>query len=214
MHAWSVEETVQWVEGVLELPSTDSTVSAELRERFEEEDVDGTWMAALITKPKRLKKLLKEVLPMGDVDAAAAAERLLEASEQLRHHQASASASSPVPEARTPVSVRWGVLLATGGPERCASLQAVADEWQAGRWILDQEVLGQGGGGAVFSSSDSRHAPARVAIKFIHQDEPQKIAREAALYQRVAHEHICKLHEHHVSPDGLLCGMVLEFLNA
>ena len=41
METWTVDETVQWVEGVLGLTSADATESAKLRELFEEEEVDG-----------------------------------------------------------------------------------------------------------------------------------------------------------------------------
>ncbi len=40
------------------------------------------------------------------------------------------------------------------------------------------------------------------------------LEREAALMQRVAHQHVCKLFEHHVSQDGQLFGMVMELLDS
>ena len=62
----------------------------------------------------------------------------------------------------------------------------------------------------MFRSTDTRLG--EIAIKFSHSDEPRKLEREAALMQRVAHERVCRLYEHHVSEDGQLFGMVLELL--
>ena len=70
----------------------------------------------------------------------------------------------------------------------------------------------RGSSGAVFGSSDSRLG--KVAIKFTHGEEQKKLEREAALMQRVAHEHVCKYYEHHVSPDGQLFGIVMEVLES
>ena len=64
----------------------------------------------------------------------------------------------------------------------------------------------------MFASSDSRLGS--VAIKFTLGEEQKKLEREAALMQRVAHQHVCKLFEHHVSADGQLFGMVMELLES
>jgi hypothetical protein len=117
-------------------------------------------------------------------------------------------------EAITPYTQRWATLLVSDGPQRVAALQAVVDGWRAGRWVLEQQPLGHGGSGAVFCSTDSHHAPERVAMKFIYQQDHNSGEREAALLQLIQHDHVCKLYEHHVSADGLLCGMVLELLAA
>eukprot|EP01045_Picozoa_sp_COSAG04_P001762 COSAG04_NODE_60_length_30221_cov_15.908837_9_plen_246_part_00 len=121
----------------------------------------------------------------------------------------SSSTSGSPPQVSSPRG-GWGRLLASSTPERRATLQSVLDEWRPGRWTLSEGELGRGSSGAVFQSSDSRLG--HVAIKFTHGHEQNKLEREAALMQRVAHQHICKLYEHHVSADGQLFAMVLELL--
>jgi hypothetical protein len=215
MEDWSAEQAAQWAVGTLELPP-DGAIAAQLHKEFEEEELDGRELLHKMRGTgKKLHKVLKGVVETdAAADATDATQRLLRASAGLRE-QAERALASPVSEARTPFSVRWGALLATDGPDRLHALQAAADGWQAGRWVLQERLLGQGGGGAVFESTDKHHAPARVAIKFVHTDDGGRatITREAALMQRVAHQHICKLYEHQVSGDGLLCGMVLELLD-
>jgi hypothetical protein len=209
MAAWTVQEAARWVVTTLELPA-DGEVAAQLRELFEEEDVDGADFIRI--KPKRLQKLLRGVLP---TDPAEATQRLLQASEQLRE---ASSAGSPrraqgvgsPHEALTPLSERWITVLASAGPDRTRRLQRVLDGWHPQRWVIDEQELGHGSSAAVFSSTDNRLG--EVAIKFSRSDEPRKLEREAALMQRVAHEHVCRLYEHHVSEDGQLFGMVLELL--
>eukprot|EP01047_Picozoa_sp_COSAG01_P089259 COSAG01_NODE_21408_length_903_cov_2.309701_1_plen_250_part_01 len=111
-----------------------------------------------------------------------------------------APASSPaaaVPEAPTPRSTRyWGELLFEPArqEERRAALQAAVDTWYPRRLTLGQRELGRGSSGVVFACTDKRLG--RVAIKFSHAAEPQKLEREAALMQRVAHDNICALREH------------------
>jgi serine/threonine protein kinase len=51
-----------------------------------------------------------------------------------------------------------------------------------------------------------------VAIKFASAAEPQRLEREAALMQRVAHPNICSLREHRLLEGGLF-GMVLELMD-
>ena len=209
MAAWTVEEAGRWVVTTLELPA-DGEVAAKLRELFEEEDVDGADFISI--KPKRLQKLLKGVLR---TDPAEATQRLLQASEQLREASSAGSprgapeAGSPH-EALTPLSERWVAVLASAGPDRTRRLQRVLDGWRPDRWVIDEHELGHGSSGAVFRSTDTRLG--EIAIKFSHSDEPRKLEREAALMQRVAHERVCRLYEHHVSEDGQLFGMVLELL--
>ena len=212
MAAWTVEEAGRWVVTTLELPA-DGEVAAELRAEFDEEDLDGRELLNKMSgKAKRLQKLLKGVLP---TDPAEATQRLLQASEQLRE---ASSAGSPrgAPEvgfpheALTPLSERWVAVLASAGPDRTRRLQRVLDGWRPDRWVIDEHELGHGSSGAVFRSTDTRLG--EIAIKFSHSDEPRKLEREAALMQRVAHERVCRLYEHHVSEDGQLFGMVLELL--
>lgn len=80
-------------------------------------------------------------------------------------------------------------------------------------------MLGTGSSGAVFEAIDSHLG--RVAIKFSYNDEvhigqagkeKKKLHREVALMKRAAHEHVVKLHEHHVADEERLFGMVLELL--
>jgi len=212
MAAWTVEEAGRWVVTTLELPA-DGEVAAELRAEFDEEDLDGKELLHKMSgTAKRLQKLLKGVLP---TDPAEATQRLLQASEQLRE---ASSAGSPrgAPEvgspheALTPLSERWVAVLASAGPDRARRLQRVLDGWHPHRWVIDEHELGHGSSGAVFRSTDTRLG--EIAIKFSHSDEPRKLEREAALMQRVAHERVCRLYEHHVSEDGQLFGMVLELL--
>jgi hypothetical protein len=212
MAAWTVEEAGRWVVTTLELPA-DGEVAAELRAEFDEEDLDGRELLHKMSgTAKRLQKLLKGVLP---TDPAEATQRLLQASEQLRE---ASSAGSPrgAPEvgspheALTPLSERWVAVLASAGPDRTRRLQRVLDGWRPDRWVIDEHELGHGSSGAVFRSTDTRLG--EIAIKFSHSDEPRKLEREAALMQRVAHERVCRLYEHHVSEDGQLFGMVLELL--
>ena len=212
MAAWTVEEAGRWVVTTLELPA-DGEVAAELRAEFDEEDLDGRELLNKMSgTAKRLQKLLKGVLP---TDPAEATQRLLQASEQLRE---ASSAGSPrgAPEvgspheALTPLSERWVAVLASAGPDRTRRLQRVLDGWRPDRWVIDEHELGHGSSGAVFRSTDTRLG--EIAIKFSHSDEPRKLEREAALMQRVAHERVCRLYEHHVSEDGQLFGMVLELL--
>ena len=41
-------------------------------------------------------------------------------------------------EAQTPISQRWGPLLASGGPERRIAVQKVLDTWYKGRWVVQE----------------------------------------------------------------------------
>ena len=186
----------------------DGEVAAQLRKEFEEEEVDG---ADLVNRMrgtgKRLLNLLSGLL---EADPEAACRALMEA-----RGEADVTISSPVPpvqEAQTPLSMRWAPLLERAGADRRDALQAVVDRWRSGRWTIEEKELGRGSSGAVFRSSDTRLGQ-MVAIKFSHSDEPRKLEREAQLMQRVAHEHICRLHEYHLEQGGL-CWMVMELLSA
>eukprot|EP01043_Picozoa_sp_COSAG02_P039595 COSAG02_NODE_3140_length_7296_cov_180.632347_1_plen_957_part_10 len=115
-------------------------------------------------------------------------------------------------EGPTPHSARWGTVLQSEGPDRRVALQGVLDGWHKGRWVIEERELGRGAGGVVFQSSDARLG--RIAVKFACSDDPRTLEREAALMQRVAHDRICRLHEHHdhMSSAGRLFGMMLELL--
>ena len=110
---------------------------------------------------------------------------------------------------KSTVAKDWSLILAEEEGRR-DHLQAAVEGWKAGRWAIKDPAVGQGGGGVVFSSSDTHLGT--VALKFMHGDEPKKPQREADLMQRVAHEHVCKLHESRVLDGGLFV-MVMEMLD-
>ena len=74
--------------------------------------------------------------------------------------------------------------------------------------MLSQQ-LGRGSSGVVLAAEDARLG--RVAIEFMHSEDRGEAEREAALMQRVAHEHVCKLFEHALIADSLHA-MVIELL--
>ena len=111
MEDWSAEQAAQWAVGTLELPP-DGAIAAQLHKEFEEEELDGRELLHKMRGTgKKLHKVLKGVLVL-EPASAAATQRLLRASAGLRE-QAERALASPVSEARTPFSVRWGALLAT-----------------------------------------------------------------------------------------------------
>lgn len=120
-------------------------------------------------------------------------------------------------EAQTPRSARLAGLLADPSVDEAdlaAAAQATLDLWKPQRWEVTPPVLGRGSSGVVFQCSDTYLGPA-VAIKISHsrgRDDLRVLKREARLMQRVAHERICHIFEHHVTEDQRLFGMVLELL--
>jgi hypothetical protein len=123
----------------------------------------------------------------------------------------SATAPFPLAEGDPPQSERWTeerLFSPTLG--RHDALQSALDAWHDGRWILTETELGRGSAGVVIRCSDRRLGS--VAIKFSRVKEPKKLEREAALMQRVAHAHVCKLYEHGEIGGGL-CGLVMEHLS-
>eukprot|EP01043_Picozoa_sp_COSAG02_P088013 COSAG02_NODE_25191_length_666_cov_0.992945_1_plen_181_part_10 len=128
----------------------------------------------------------------------------------IRAREAIATAASPaVPEAQTPLSTRWdAVITSPHAEDRRSSLQAALDKWRPQRWTIETQELGHGGSGAVFKALDSRLGV--VAIKFTHSEELRKHERDAALMQRVAHAHVCRLYEHYIEQQSGLCGMIME----
>jgi hypothetical protein len=113
MEDWSAEQAAQWAVGTLELPP-DGAIAAQLHKEFEEEELDGRELLHKMRGTgKKLHKVLKGVLVL-EPASAAATQRLLRASAGLRE-QAERALASPVSEARTPFSVRWGAILATDG---------------------------------------------------------------------------------------------------
>ena len=211
MRAWSIEEVARWVVYTLKLPP-DGERAHQLREEFEEEELDGRELLNKMSgTARRLHKLLKGLqLP----DPIEATQRLLQASELLRAESSSTgsllgSVSAPH-EAPTPLSERWSAVLASAGPDQTRFLQGLLDVWHPQRWVIDEQERERGSSGVVYRCTDRRLG--EVAIKFAHSDEPHKLEREVALMQRVAHEHVCRLIEYHKSEDGRLFGMVLELL--
>ncbi len=152
---------------------------------FENDEVAGDELDDVTER--RLRRLLRGIV---DTDPAEAARKVIEARDSLLGESPS--------EAPTPPSMRWGPLLSTSSAERQTALQGSLDAWHSGRWELGQE-LGSGSSGAVLLSADMRLG--RVAIKFTHNEDRKKLDREAALMQKVAHERICHLYEHHISAD-------------
>lgn len=201
MSQWSAAETARWVVCALELPEHGEAAAA-LRDELNAHEFDGEELESISVK--QLQLVLGSV---GVATPRGAAATLAKARD-------AALASSPVPaavpEAPTPLSERWVAVLASAGPNRRLRLQTLLDTWRPQRWVIDEQELGRGSSGAVFRSTDNRLG--EVAIKFSHSDQPRKLEREAALMQRVAHEHVCRLYEYHISEDGQLFGMMLELL--
>ncbi|MDI1450968.1 serine/threonine-protein kinase [Polyangium sp. 6x1] len=72
--------------------------------------------------------------------------------------------------------------------------------------------LGAGGMGAVYRARD-RHLGRDVAIKFLHQADPETnrtLLREARAQARIEHEHACKVHE--VGADGDRPYIVMQYI--
>ena len=194
MASWDVLRTSMWVIGRLKL---EGQIATQLTSEFEDGQIDGHHLQLM--KKKRLQKVLRS---SGHPDPELAAQEVIDAREE--------TASSAIKEAPTPLSARWGPLLATAGPERRTALQSTLDTWHGGRWVIEEEQLGRGSSGVVFRCSDSHLG--LVAIKFTHSVEPGELKREVSLMNRVAHPRISRMYEYHQSHDGQMCGMVLELL--
>jgi hypothetical protein len=197
MEAWSEERVQAWL-GSLGLDDAEAVQRA-----FTAEEVDGDDMVHLTLK--RVGKLLRRA-GVADADGALA-ERIVAGRDALL------LPVSPVPESPTPHSARyWAQLLFDPArqTQRLEVLQCAADTWCAGRWVLGGQELGHGSSGVVVKCTDKRLGP--VAIKFASAAEPQRLEREAALMQRVAHPNICSLREHRLLEGGLF-GMVLELMD-
>ncbi|HVK63435.1 MAG TPA: serine/threonine-protein kinase, partial [Polyangium sp.] len=72
--------------------------------------------------------------------------------------------------------------------------------------------LGSGGMGAVYRAKD-RHLGRDVAVKFLHQADPETnrtLLREARAQARIEHEHACKVHE--VGTDGDRPYIVMQYI--
>jgi tRNA A-37 threonylcarbamoyl transferase component Bud32 len=209
MRNWTEPQVQAWLAS-LRLPKGSDV--AVVQRAFSTDETDGDDLRDL--KPKRLRRILERA---GLGEAATDIARVILARRDAiaqQEDQAEGGSSSPVAEAHPPPSLRWGPLLAdrtAEGAERLReAAQAQLEELKPGRWVLELE-LGRGSSGAVFKSSDARLRA--VAIKLSHcGDEPRRLEREAALMQRVSHERVCKLHEHHFSANQQLCAMVMELL--
>ena len=122
-----------------------------------------------------------------------------------------AAAAEP-PESPTPLSERWTFERLMGrSPERNLELQSAVDAQHPGRWTLAEgdSEMGRGGSGVVLQSTDNRLG--LVAIKFSQGEEVQKLEREVALMQRVAHPNVCRYFEHYQLRGGLFA-VVLELV--
>ena len=203
MAQWSAAQAAGWIARELELPE-DSEAVAALRDEFERDELHGDLRWGEELAEISVKQLLRVLRQAGVPDPREAATTLVAARDAI------AAAQSPgVPEAQTPLSTRWGRMLASPRAEdRRAALQAALDGWRPQRWIIEPQELGHGGSGVVFKALDSRLGV--VAIKFVYSEEVQKLEREAALMQRVAHDRICRVYEYHVAQDRRLGGMILE----
>ncbi|MDI3282548.1 serine/threonine-protein kinase [Polyangium sp. 15x6] len=76
----------------------------------------------------------------------------------------------------------------------------------------DFEFLGSGGMGSVYRAKD-RHLGRDVAVKFLHQADPETnrtLLREARAQARIEHEHACKVHE--VGTDGDRPYIVMQYI--
>jgi serine/threonine protein kinase len=198
---WSEAEVQHWL-GSLGLAQSAAVVNA-----FASEEVDGEILAGY--KVKHVSRILRRAAEaVQDGEALAAA---IISERDVLLGLTSPAAGAAVPEAMTPRSTRWGELLFDYArrDERRAALQGSLGAWQPKRWKLGDE-LGHGSSGVVFACTDKRLG--RVAIKFSHAAQPQKLEREAALMQRVAHENICALREHRLLEKGLF-SMVLELMD-
>jgi serine/threonine protein kinase len=88
-------------------------------------------------------------------------------------------------------------------------LQQTVDLWQQGRWVIQAEI-GRGASGIVYLATDRRLGQA--ALKF-SCDEQRTLMREVAVMQRIAHPHVCTVHESN-SFGSQLFGICLELLDA
>ena len=98
---------------------------------------------------------------------------------------------------------------------RLKLLQGLLDEWHDGRWILEEEI-GAGAAGVVWKASDSRLTAVAIKFTLIGPDGDKKAEREAAVLQRVAHPHVCRVHEYSDKRTGFAAAgvfaLVLELL--
>ena len=201
MNQWPPERAATWVADTLRL---DAALAEHLTAEFVSRDVEGD---GLMGKMKRVQQVLATLLPTAAA-ASEAVDTLCAERDGMRSSTLLGSTGSTrsVPPILMPA---WQPVLAGPAGARRAALQGALEVWHAGRWVVEDE-LGQGGSGVVLAATDTRLG--RVAVKFSLGEDARKAEREAALMQRVAHERVCRLYEHHVSEDGQLFGMVLELL--
>ena len=198
MNQWSSAESAAWVATELGLSES---VAAAVADEFVEREIEGD---GLTGNMRQVQKVLAQHVV--DRYAAEAVGTLCTARDGMI---GSAFSSRPAED--------WGRVLRPSahpltGPDEAqiqAALQGAVDRWKAGRWVLSKR-LGQGSSGVVLEATDARLG--RVAIKFTHAEDRGKTEREAALMQRVAHEHVCRLFEHAMLADSLHV-MVIELLS-
>ena len=90
-------------------------------------------------------------------------------------------------------------------------LQALLDQWNGKRWSLRRE-LGSGASGHVWEVADSRLVAVAMKFVVVSPEDAHKAEREAAVLQRVAHEHVSRLHEYRYFPEAGVSVLALEFL--
>jgi hypothetical protein len=192
MNQWSAAASASWVAAELELSES---VAMRVAAEFEAREIEGD---DLLGNMKRVERVLAQHVT--DRDAAETVAQLCRVRDEMAP---SATFASPRP------SHDWASILASPDREEIqTSLQRAVDRWRAGRWVMSK-WLGQGGSGVVLAAEDTRLG--HVAIKFTCSEDRGKVEREAALMQRVAHEHVCRLFEHEVLA-GSLHAMVIELL--
>eukprot|EP01046_Picozoa_sp_COSAG06_P002688 COSAG06_NODE_97_length_24284_cov_6.792270_15_plen_1556_part_00 len=196
MNQWASDRAADWVSLVLGL---EESTAVHLRAEFSAKDIEGD---GLMGNMKRVQRVLAQLLV--DTDASEAVETLCAERDGFRSSRLLGNTSAK------PAEIKWGPIMAGLAPARKIALQGALDSWQTGRWTV-ADPLGAGGSGVVFAAKDSRLG--QVAVKFTCAGEDlRKAEREAALMQRVAHEHVCRLFEHNTISGGL-CIMVMELLN-
>eukprot|EP01043_Picozoa_sp_COSAG02_P044107 COSAG02_NODE_3903_length_6061_cov_2.511238_1_plen_1174_part_00 len=191
---WDSTTTAEWVAEQLGLSDD---VAAAATAQFTAHDIEGD---GLLGNMRRVEKVLAQQLLVGD-GAGDAVAALCEARDAMH-------SSAVTPRRPHDAAQDWARTLAS--PEEAevrAALQAAVEQWRAGRWVLSKQ-LGRGGSGVVFAAEDTRLG--KVAIKFTHCAERGKLEREAALMQRVSHQHVCRMFEHTMLDS--LHAMVLELL--
>jgi serine/threonine protein kinase len=127
-----------------------------------------------------------------------------------KHH--AGKVEKHVASPRTPDSAAITVLPAE--PAACQALmQQCLDEWQQGRWQLE-ELLGRGGSGVVYRAADRNLDTVALKLTAMDPDRRRKATREAVILQKVRHPNVCTILDtvHELKHRGIFA-IVLEFMN-